>query len=249
MISVITPIYGVEKHLQDYAKNMRRLQKEFGGIKEIILINNNTKNRIGRNSALDGLKNLKVIENKKNVGYGRACNQGMKIAKGKHMLILNPDVNIDGASLGNLISEMEKNKKANIVSCKLINEDGTLQNSCRRFPTFRALIARRMPPFRHIFREELAEYYMEDYDLKNPAKVDWVSGALMLMKQKYYFDERYFMYFEDVDLCRSIGGVYYYPSVSARHKAERESARSIKLLVAHLSSSFKYFLKFWFKKD
>lgn len=246
MISIITPIYDVEKHLQKYAENILSLQKEFPEIKDIIIINNNTKKKIRKNKALNGLRNLKVIENKKNVGYGKACNQGMRIAKGKYMLILNPDVKIDGNSLKRLVSEFEKNKKAKIVSCKLVNEDGSLQYSCRRFPTFRALIARRISvPFAHIFRNELDKYDMRDYDRKEPKKVDWVSGALMLMKGKKYFDEGYFMYFEDIDLCRSVGGVYYYPAVSAVHKAERASARNLKLLLSHISSMMHYFRKHW----
>jgi|SRR3989344_3612282 len=249
MISVITPIYDIEKHLHNYAVNMRSLQKEFNGIREIILINNNPYEEICKDSVLSGLNGLKIIGNRKNLGYGGACNQGISIAKGKYMLILNPDVKITGHSLRKLISELIKSKEANIISCKLLNEDGSLQHSCRRFPTIKSLLARRAPLFfSRIFSKELSAYNMDDYDHKNPIKVDWVSGALMLMKRKYFFDERYFMYFEDVDLCRRVGEIYYYPFISAFHKAERGSARDITLMIAHFSSALRYFLKFGLKK-
>lgn len=249
-ISIITPIYDVEKHLKDYAENMRLLQKEFDGITDIILVNNNTSKRINGSKALAGLKNLKVIENMKNVGFGRACNQGMRIAKGKLMLILNPDLKIDGSSLQKLVSEMENSRKAKILSCKLLNDDGSLQYSCRRFPTIRALLARRIHfPFRFLFKKEAERYDMRDYDHLLPRKVDWVSGALMLMREKYFFDERYFMYFEDIDLCRSVGSVYYFPSVSAYHRAERKSARHMGMLIAHVTSSLRYFMKFGLKNN
>lgn len=244
MISVITPIYDVEKHLGDYAENMRRLQNEFSGIKDIILINNNIRKKISKNKVLDVLKNLKIIENKKNIGYGRACNQGMRIAEGEYVLILNPDIKIDGDSLKKLLSELMKNKKVNIASCKLLDEDGSLQHSCRRFPSLGALLAKRIPfPFRYLFKKELDRYDMADYDHKSPRKVDWVSGALMLMRKRYLFDENYFMYFEDIDLCRKVKEVYYYPTVSAVHRAERGSTKDIMLLLSHVRSTIHYFWK------
>ena len=175
MISIITPIYDIEKHMSDYIANIRSLQEGSKCITEIILINNNTKKRITKNRPLSKLKNLKVIENDENVGYGSACNQGMKAAKGRYFLILNPDVKIDAKSLGKLVRFLESKKDAKIVSCKLLNEDGSLQHSCRRFPTFRALLSRRIPfPFTALFRKELDHFNMTDYDHMTTRKVDWV---------------------------------------------------------------------------
>ena len=70
----------------------------------------------------------------------------------------------------------------------------------------------------------------------------------MLMGDRYYFDEKYFMYFEDVDLCRRIRGVYYYPGISAIHYAGRESTRNPLLFLSHISSMFRYFYKIKIKK-
>lgn len=256
MISIITPIYNIGSHLPGFISSMSKLEKQlkksFKGkiLNEIILINNNPKKDLRKVGNVNlNVPNLKIIQNKKNIGFGAACNQGMKIAKGEYMLILNPDVKIEARSLQELLKIIKQNKKANIISCKLLNEDGSLQHSCKRFPTFRALLARRIKfPFALIFKKELDRYSMKEYDHKKPKKVDWVSGALMFMRKRYYFDERYFMYFEDADLCRRVGNVYYYPSVSVMHKAERQSARNIRLFFLHASSMIHYFYKFSVKR-
>lgn len=247
MISIITPIYDVESHLPGFIKTISKLvaSPKEKTVEEAILINNNpdVDLRNIKNEGI-GLPCLKVIQNKKNKGYGAACNQGIRMAKGRHILILNPDVRIGLKALNELINALKQNNKAKIVSCKLLNEDGSLQHSCRRFPTLRALLARRIPlPFAYLFKKQLNRYNMKDYDHKSPKRVDWVSGALMLMRKKYYFDENYFMYFEDVDLCRKVGGVYYYPNVHATHKAERQSARSARLFLLHFASMSYYFCK------
>lgn len=247
MISIITPIYDVESHLPVFTETISKLinSPKEKIVEEVILINNNPKIDLMRVKNVDiNLPKLRVVQNRKNRGYGAACNQGIRQARGEHILILNPDVNVSLKTLNGLINALKKNDGANIVSCRLMNENGSLQHSCRRFPTLRALLARRMRfPFRYIFKKELGRYNMEDYDHESPRKVDWVSGALMLMKKRHYFDEHYFMYFEDVDLCRRVGGVYYYPNFSAIHKAERQSAKNIMLFFSHFKSMIYYFYK------
>lgn len=182
----------------------------------------------------------KIIENKANKGYGRACNQAIKIASGKHILILNPDIILEKNTVDELLKYLEENKQAKIVSCKLKNSDGTIQDSFREFPTLFTLLKRQVQT-RFRAKKITAE------EINTPTKVDWVSGALMLMRDKYYFDERFFMYFEDVDLCKTIGDVYYYPAVSATHIAKRESAKSLKLVLWHAKSAIQYFTKHIYK--
>ncbi|MBI4140696.1 glycosyltransferase family 2 protein [Candidatus Woesearchaeota archaeon] len=174
-----------------------------------------------------------IIENKTNKGYGAACNQAIKIAQGNHTLILNPDITLETNTVEELLKYLEQNKEAKIVSCKLENANGTLQDSFREFPTIISLLRRQ---FKAITTKESIL----------PQKVDWVSGALMLLRDKYYFDERFFLYFEDVDLCKTVGNVYYYPLVSATHTAQRESKQNLKLAILHAKSALKYFLKHGF---
>lgn len=179
---------------------------------------------------------VKIIENLENKGYGCACNQAMRIACGKHILILNPDIILEENTIDELLKYLEQNKEAKIVSCKLKNSDGTIQDSYRKFPTIFGLLKRQI-------KTRFRTKKIEVDKIKVPTKVDWVSGALMLLREKYYFDERYFLYFEDVDLCKTVGNVYYYPKVFATHLAKRESAKNFKLILWHIKSAMQYFVK------
>ncbi len=179
---------------------------------------------------------VNIIENSENKGYGAACNQAIKIAAGKHILILNPDIILQENTVEELLKYLEQNKEAKIVSCKLKNPDGTLQDSYRKFPTIWGLLKRQLKT-RFRTKNIIAQ------EFKEPTKVDWVSGAFMLLRNKYYFDERYFLYFEDVDLCKTVGYVYYCPKVFATHLAKRQSAKNIKLIIWHIKSAMQYFAK------
>ena len=204
MISIITPIYDIESHLDDFldlALAISKSRERKNTVKEIILINNNIRvdlpNLI---SFRPYLPLLKVVQNKKNVGYGRACNQGMKLAAGDEMLILNPDIRVGMDDLEELLTFLKKTPAAHIVGCKLFNADGSLQNSCRTFPTLRALLARRISLFRTLFKKSLDHYDLASYDHNEVRKVDWISGAFMLLRKKYPFDERLvWMQGEDIE--------------------------------------------------
>lgn len=207
---------------------------------EIIMVDNHSSDDVAK-KIRDIYPDVTVIENTTNKGYGTACNQAIKIACGKHILILNPDIILEQNTVAELLSYLTKNKRAKIVSCKLKNADGTTQDSFREFPAITLLLKRQINT-RFRTKNNTAK------EPSKPCKVDWVSGAFMLLRDKYYFDERFFLYFEDVDLCKTIDDVYYYPHVSAQHTAKRESARNLKLTFFHAQSALRYFLKHSFIK-
>ena len=138
---------------------------------------------------------------------------------------------------------MSKNKEVNIAAPKLLNDDGSVQLSCRTFPTFCLMLARNIPGLKYLFSKSLKKHNMLDYNHDTPQKVDWVSGAFMVFRNKYFFDSRFFMYFEDVDICRRIGKVWYYPEAVAHHSAGHGSKRNINLFLSHLKSMLYYFVK------
>ena len=205
---------------------------------ELIIIDNssqdNSINKIKRRGAI-------IIKNKKNLGFAKAANQGIKIANGKNILLMNPDVKLNKNTIPKTLDFLEKNPDVNIAGCKLINPDGSLQYSCRRFPSFWSLLARKTF-LRKILKKDADYYLMKDYDHKAPRKVDWVSGAFLMMKGKNMLDEKFFMYFEDMDLCKRTGDVYYFPHATAIHKND-ESSGSLKLKIIHLKSMIHYFWK------
>ncbi len=189
--------------------------------------------------------NFYLIANKDNLGFSRASNMGASKAKGKYLLFLNPDTRFLAGSLGDLIDFYDRSGKAGrvgMVGAKILNSDGTLQFNSRSFPT----LARQFYEsyFLHrIFKKSriFGSYFLSWWDHKNNREVDWLSGSFMFIKKDYFmeagmFDEDYFMYSEDSNLClklyRENFKNYYFPyfviehadsGIASRDMAEREA--------------------------
>ncbi len=191
----------------------------------------------------------------RNAGFSVAVNLGIQRARGRYLLILNPDTVIREHSIRTLYQFMEKTPDAGIVAPKLVFYDGNLQYSCRRFYNWRVLLLRRTPLGR-IFRNSsvISKHLMLDFNHETTAKVDWVLGACMLVRREAVesvgmMDERFFLYFEDVDWCYRMKqkrwDVYYHPEAVVVHDHARESAKSVlnRPFVAHLASLIRYYEK------
>ena len=176
------------------------------------------------------------------------------------MLVLNPDIVIKPGSLQILVRELQTQPRVGLVAPKLIFPDGSLQYSCLRWQTPAIVAYRRTALGRTPWgRRRLARYLMEDFDHNAPCDVDWVLGGAMLVRKKALeevggLDERYQLYFEDMDWCRSFWQagwrVRYEPRAVMIHHHRRESARLPGLLGlanplarVHIASSIKYFAK------
>jgi len=206
---------------------------------ETIIINNGPQEDLEQIRFLK-YPNLKIIQNKKNAGFAKANNQGIKLARGKYILVLNPDLILMKNTLSKIFDFMEKSKEVNIVGCKLVNpKTKRIEDSARKFSTLWDLFRRRF-------------CFKKDYDylltkINKSIKVDWLCGGFLFMRKKYYFDENYFLYFEDADLCRRVGNIFYNPNVTAIHFSKRESKKNLKLFLIHLKSMVYYFKKYGFK--
>ncbi len=188
---------------------------------------------------------VKFIFNKENAGFARANNQAIENASGDFIIIMNPDIILEKNTIPELANYMIRHKHVKIAAPKLLNSDGSLQSSCRRFPTPLVSILRRLPFL--LFRKKIQEYEMLDCDHEYPQKVDWASGAFFILRGKQYFDPRYFLYFEDVDLCRTAGEVHYVPSAVATHLARCESNKLSIAFVHHTASMLKYYWKWGYR--
>jgi GT2 family glycosyltransferase len=193
-----------------------------------------------------------LVENSANLGYARAVNQGIARSGGRYFLVLNPDVEVSEGSIRRMVDFMDAHPRAGISGAKLVYPDGSLQMSCRTFYTFRTVLLRRtflgkIFPNSGIVREHL----MLDWDHNSEREVDWVIGACMMVRRDAYeslggMDERFFLYFEDVDWCYRMKKhgwtVCYVPSAVMKHYHRRESAKLIpdRQLVAHLLSTFRF---------
>lgn len=196
-----------------------------------------------------------LIRNNRNAGFGRANNQGLDKARGKHILFLNSDVSVNENCLDEMFDFMEKNPAVGASACKLTFPDGSLQHSCRKFPSFKVyslmlLGLRFLFPKMKIFRE----YLMLDWDHADIREVDQIMGSFMFMRKDVIdqvgsFDERYWMYFEEVDLCLRIKEagwkIVHYPCASAIHFLSKSSEQwgEIKRINEFQKSLLKYFRK------
>ncbi|MDH4266280.1 MAG: glycosyltransferase family 2 protein [Deltaproteobacteria bacterium] len=198
---------------------------------------------------------LYLIENAENLGFARAVNQGFKKTRGKYLLILNPDVTLIAGSVEKAINFLDGYPEVGLLLPKLINPDGSLQFSCRTFYDFSILLFRRTP-LGKIFPSHpvIRKHFMMDWKHERVREVDWGLGACMFVRReaikgKNIFDDRFFLYFEDVDFCFRLKKegwkVVYYPEAVMVHTHVRQSAKGY--FNRPKWEHFKSLIKFYFK--
>lgn len=173
---------------------------------ELIVIDNGA-NEATRGLLLSYLGSL-YLRNPVNMGFSRAVNRGMRIAKGEMILLLNPDVRFSPDILKIMITKMQADSRVGIGSCLIKYPDGKPQESIRRFPTLvdQIIILFKLP---HIIKriKAIDRYMMVDVDPNKTQDVDSIMGAFMFISRQLidkigFLDERYFIWFEEVDYCK-----------------------------------------------
>lgn len=186
---------------------------------EIILVDNDSKKKNLKKAIHEMLKienlkrkiRIKIIENQKNLGFAKANNQGIKEAKGKYILLLNPDTLVERDTLAKMIDFMERNKNTGIATCRVVLKNGSLDDACHRgFPTpWRAFCyfsgISSLFPYSQFFNG----YHLGYKDLTKVHEVEAVAGAFMLVRKEAgdsvgWLDEDYFWYGEDLDFCLKV---------------------------------------------
>lgn len=152
-----------------------------------------------------------LIKNPDNKGFAAANNQAVKIAKGTHILFLNADMRVEPGSIDKMLTWMKQDPNIGLASCKLVDEHGNVNADAqpRRFPELldQAALILKIP---HIFPFVMNRYLMKGFDADKEQQVDSVRGSFMLIKRDivdtlgWGFDPRYFIWFEDADLCREV---------------------------------------------
>lgn len=150
---------------------------------------------------------VRLIRSEVNLGFGKAHNLAFQHAHSDLFFPLNSDTIVSSGSLEMLVDYIKSHAMVGIVAPRLLNPDGSLQFSCRRFPTPIAALFRNTPLGKLFPKNRFTrDYLMADWDHDSVKEVDWVSGAAFCIRSDLFkkldgFDERFFMYFEDVDLC------------------------------------------------
>lgn len=183
-----------------------------------------------------GFPGVTLLESRENLGFARACNLGAGRAAGEFLVFLNPDTEPRAGSLEKLVSFLAATPAAAAAGAKLLWPDGSYQESYRRHPgAFFSVLE--ILEFHYYFPGNplrLASVY-GGRPFSAPARVDWLVGAAFAVRRKTFeacggFDERYFMYSEDADLCRRLGAaggeVWFVPEAGVVHHKGRSSAQS-----------------------
>lgn len=213
----------------------------------------------------DSWKELRYFQSEKNGGFAYGNNIGIKQAKGKYVMIMNPDLAILSDAVEKLYNYMEKNKDVGLAGPRLINADKSVQYSCTEFPDWK------LPLYRRTFlgntdkgKKWLFHYLMKDHDHYKDSFVPSLFGACLIIRKSSLekvglLDERYFMYMEDLDWSRRFWEegykVAYVGSAEIIHLHRRQSAGESlpKTLFSrsarhHIISFIKYLIKFKDKK-
>jgi GT2 family glycosyltransferase len=220
---------------------------------EVILVDNNSSDETVK--IVEQLyPQVNLIQNKKNLGYAKANNQGIEEAKGKYILLLNPDTQVLEDALSLMYEFMEENPDVGALGPKLLNPDKSVQASCRQFPTFSTLIwefsgLNRLFPRSRVF----GRWRMGYFGCDKQREVDQPMGSCLMLRRATLedvgiFDENFVMFFNDVDLCYRIKKrdwkIYFYPEAKVIHYkgASTKKAKARMIWLSHLAF-YKFFQK------
>lgn len=236
-----------------YKENVETLEKTVNSFlniplaKKLYLIDNSPNDRL---RSFADHEDVEYISNYANIGFGKAHNSVLERIENnsEYHLILNPDVEFKPEVIPNLIKELKKEQNIVMISPKVIYPNGELQYTCRKHPKLIDLTIRRLGFFKK--RRFYGEY--RDKDLTEILYPDFIHGCFLLFRTKTFldlkgFDERYFLYMEDADICRKIDNSgwkkMYYPKEEITHIHRKGSNKSLRLFFTHFISAIKYFNK------
>ncbi len=233
-LSIIIVNYNVKEFLQNLIHSIEKASLNLN--KEIIIVDNASDDG-SVEFIREKFPQAILIANQKNLGFGKANNIGLKQASGKYILLINPDTLVAEDTFEKMIKFFESNPEAGLAGCKILNPDGSLQLACRRsFPgpwtSFTKVTGlSSLFPNNKVF----ARYNLTYLDENKTYEVDAISGSFMMMLKEVYakvggFDEQFFMYGEDLDLCYRIQKsgfkVYYVHSTQIIHYKGESTKRS-----------------------
>ena len=250
-LSIIIVTWNSERYIRNcldsIIQNAGELQPE------IILVDNNSSDHTVK-VVEEQYPQVNLIQNKYNLGYAQANNQGIENSQGEYLLLLNPDTEVMENSLIQMIHFMEENVRTGALGPQLLNPDGTIQFSCREFPRYATLLwefsgLSRLFPKSKIF----GHWRMGYFDFDQIREVDQPMGSCLLLRRKTLeevgvFDQSFPMFFNDVDLCYRIKKagwkIYFFPDAQILHH-KGTSTRQVKrrmIWYSHLAF-FKFFRK------
>jgi N-acetylglucosaminyl-diphospho-decaprenol L-rhamnosyltransferase len=248
-VSVIIVSYNTRELLRECIESI--LCEQGNGITVEVIVVDNASADGSAAMVAERFPQARLIANPDNRGFGAACNQGLEIARGRYALILNADIRAQPGALQRLVEFMDAHPDAAICGGQLRYPDGRIQPSCARELTLwwvfceQSLLAKLFPHTR-LF----GGYWRTHWDFSATIETEQVMGACMMLRRPFpRFDEDYFLYCEDTDLCyrvRQAGGRIYYvhDAVFVHHLGASGEPQRAQMVIYYNRGKERYFRKF-----
>ncbi len=248
MVTASIVIYKTDK--EELKNILDRL--EFSRIEHIYIVDNSPTNELY--GLVSCYNKVNYFFGQGNIGYGAAHNIAIKRAieeDAEYHIVLNSDIDLKSEIIDKIKVYMDANPLIGLIMPKILSPDGGVQYLCKLLPTPLDLILRRFFPTR-IFFNRTWKFEMRDSGYENIMEVPFLSGCFMFLRMETLkkvggFDDNFFMYCEDLDLCRRIGmagfKTMYYPEVEIVHIHKKESYKNAMMLKTHIKSAILYFNK------
>lgn len=198
-----------------------------------------------------------LTKNSTRCGYGTNHNKNLAKAKGEYVVFMNSDMIMTPGVMAALYEFMTANPDVGICSANVHNRNGTLQYLYKQYPTILDLLLRRFAPsfIQRIFRNRFHHYEMREVAYESAVDVPFISGCFMFCRTSVIrkvsgFDERFFLYFEDVDLCRKVqehARTMSCPQAKVIHRWERMAHKELKGFIIFIQSAVRYFNKWGYR--
>lgn len=210
-LSIIVINYNTISYLKKFLESLRCIKPENIDV-DITVVDNGSRDGSVEMVEVD-FPEVRLITGNANLGYARAANLGIKSSAGEHVIVSNTDITILGDSIEKLSEYLDNNREIGIVGPKVYDDlqKSSVQSSCRSFPSIQTSLFNRYSILTKLFpgNRWSKRYLMTDSDHNKPMEVDWVSGCFFIanrwaLEEVGGFDEDFFMYNEDVDLCYRI---------------------------------------------
>lgn len=241
--------WNTESLLRNCLRSICSLQQSY----EVIVVDN-ASNDGSACMVGEEFPQVRLIRNQENRGFAKANNQALREARGRYLLLLNPDTEIIGDALETMIAFMDSHPDAGALGCQLLNPDGTVQISCGHFPALNNMITESLGLSKLFPKSPMfARFKMTYWGHDSECEVDQPSGACLMIRREVWnvigqLDEQFFMYFEEVDLCYRLKQkgwrIFFTPKAQVIHYGGQSSKQYFDVrIIERYRSMLRYFRK------
>ncbi|MDP4092253.1 MAG: glycosyltransferase family 2 protein [Bacillota bacterium] len=248
-MSIVT--YNNEKIIENTINSIVSNIKN--GISYIIYVvdNASTDGTVEKIRCLEG--NIRIIENKKNVGFGAGHNTVIDLLDSNYHIIINPDISVIDSAIEDMFKYCENNVDIGLLSPLIKYPDGEIQYLCKHNPTFIDLFIRLVLP--GLFKKRQNYFTMRETGYNKIFEIEYATGCFMFFRTEVFkkikgFDENIFLYLEDADITRRVNQVsksIFYTNAAVIHEWQRGAHKSLKLMWINVKSAAYYFKKWGFR--